>query len=186
MNRELRTSNLVVYGFFGLAVLVPFIMNAFGGWGLSLLGGAILLAVMVLPTMIGISEDAIRAVPPAYKEAALALGATHWQVVRKILLPAARSGIVAAVVLSLGRAIGETMVVIMVTGNVVAIPDSILDPLRTLTANVALEMAYAFGDPTQALCPFALCGCPTAARKHPAENLVWCPLNSANLLTLGC
>lgn len=141
----------VVYGFFGLVVLVPFIMNNFEGWGFSLLAGALILAVMILPTMIGISEDAIRAVPLTYKESSLALGATHWQTIRKVLLPAARSGIIAAVVLSLGRAIGETMVVIMVTGNVVAIPDSILDPLRTLTANVALEMGYAFGDHTRAL-----------------------------------
>jgi phosphate transport system permease protein len=141
----------VVYGFFGVVVMVPFIMNHFGGWGFSLLAGALVLALMILPTLIGISEDAIRAVPRAYKEGSLALGATHWQTIKKVLLPAARSGILAAVVLSLGRAIGETMAILMVAGNVAAIPTSILDPLRTLTANIALEMGYAYGDHTRAL-----------------------------------
>lgn len=141
----------VVYGFFGVVVLVPFIMNQFGGWGFSLLAGAVVLALMILPTMIGISEDAIRSVPRTYKEGSLALGATHWQTIRKVMLPAARSGIMAAVVLSLGRAAGETMAILMVAGNVAVIPTSILDPLRTLTANVALEMGYAFGDHTRAL-----------------------------------
>jgi phosphate transport system permease protein len=141
----------VVYGFFGVVVLVPFIMNRFGGWGFSLLAASVVLALMILPTMIGISEDAIRSVPRSYKEGSLALGATHWQTVKKVMLPAARSGITAAVVLSLGKAAGETMAVLMVAGNVAAIPTSILDPLRTLTANVALEMGYAFGDHTRAL-----------------------------------
>lgn len=141
----------VVYGFFGVVVLVPFIMNHFGGWGFSLLAGAVVLALMILPTMIGISEDALRAVPGSYKEGSLALGATHWQTIKKVVIPAARSGIVAAVVLSLGRAAGETMAILMVAGNVAVIPASVLDPLRTLTANVALEMGYAYGDHTRAL-----------------------------------
>jgi len=141
----------VVYGFFGVVVLVPFIMDNLGGWGFSVLAGALVLALMILPTIISISEDAIRAVPVSYKEGSLSLGATHWQTIKKVLLPTARSGIVASIVLGMGRAIGETMAVIMVVGNVVALPHSILDPVRTLTANVALEMGYAFGDHTRAL-----------------------------------
>ncbi|ACA60450.1 phosphate ABC transporter permease subunit PstC [Candidatus Desulforudis audaxviator] len=141
----------VVYGFFGVVVLVPFIMDNLGGWGFSVLAGALVLALMILPTIIGISEDAIRAVPVSYKEGSLSLGATHWQTIKKVLLPTARPGIVASVVLGMGRAIGETMAVIMVVGNVVALPHSILDPVRTLTANIALEMGYAFGDHTRAL-----------------------------------
>jgi phosphate transport system permease protein len=108
-----------------------------------MLAGAIVLAIMALPIIITISEDAINAVPKTYKEASLALGATHWQTIRNVILPAARSGILAGAVLGSGRAIGETMAAIMVLGNIPAIPDSVLDPIRTLTANVALEMAYA-------------------------------------------
>jgi phosphate transport system permease protein len=133
----------VVYGFVGLMVLVPFIRIHFEPPGFSLLAGSIVLAIMALPTIITISEDAIRAVPKTYKEASLALGATHWQTIKNMILPAARSGILAGAVLGSGRAIGETMAVIMVLGNVVAIPDSVFDPIRTLTANIALEMGYA-------------------------------------------
>ncbi|MCL6478357.1 MAG: phosphate ABC transporter permease subunit PstC [Peptococcaceae bacterium] len=141
----------VVYGFYGLVVLVPLIRELFGGRGFSVLAGSIVLAVMILPTIINISEDSIRAVPREYKEGSFALGATHWQTIKKVLLPTARSGIVTAVVLGMGRAIGETMAIILVTGNVAMAPKSILEPVRTLTANIAIEMGYAAGDHAKAL-----------------------------------
>jgi phosphate transport system permease protein len=142
----------VVYGFVGLMALVPFIRIHLGPPGFSLLAGAIVLAIMALPTIITISEDAINAVPKTYKEASLALGATHWQTIKNVILPAARSGILAGVVLGAGRAIGETMAAIMVLGNIPAIPDSVLDPIRPLTSNIALEMGYApYGPHRQAL-----------------------------------
>jgi phosphate transport system permease protein len=137
----------VVYGFVGLMALVPWIRIHLGPPGFSLLAGAIVLAIMALPTITTIAEDAIKAVPKTYKEASLALGATHWQTIRHVILPAARSGILAGVVLGAGRAIGETMAAIMVFGNIPAIPDSVLDPIRPLTSNVALEMAYAPAGP---------------------------------------
>ncbi|MBT9148030.1 MAG: Phosphate transport system permease protein PstC [Syntrophomonadaceae bacterium] len=133
----------VVYGFVGLMVLVPFIRTHLGPPGFSILAGSIVLAIMALPTIITISEDAIKAVPKSYKEASFAVGATHWQTIKNIILPAARSGILAGVVLGSGRAIGETMAAIMVLGNLPVIPTSVLGPIRTLTANVAMEMAYA-------------------------------------------
>jgi ABC-type phosphate transport system permease subunit len=111
----------------------------------------VILGVMILPTIIAISLDALRAVPASYREASLAMGATQWQTIWRVVLPAARSGIVAAVILGVGRAVGETMAVVMVTGNAVQIPHTPLDPLRTLTANLALEMAYAAGDHRAAL-----------------------------------
>jgi len=141
----------VVYGFWGMMVIVPFVRTYLGGPGYSILTGAIILAVMILPTIINISEDSLRAVPREYKEGSLAVGANHWQTIKKISLPTAKSGIIAAVVLGMGRAVGETMAVIMVVGNVTAMPGSILDPVRTLTANVALEMGYASGDHSRAL-----------------------------------
>ncbi|MCL2137039.1 MAG: phosphate ABC transporter permease subunit PstC [Coriobacteriia bacterium] len=141
----------VVYGFWGLLFIVPFIRTYLGGPGLSILAGALILAIMILPTIISISEVSIQALPRSYKEGALALGLTHWQTIRSILLPAARSGIVAAVILGIGRAIGETMAVIMVLGNAVAVPESILDPVRTLTTNIGIEMGYASGEHQQAL-----------------------------------
>ncbi|MHB1416017.1 MAG: phosphate ABC transporter permease subunit PstC [Chloroflexota bacterium] len=141
----------VIYGFWGLTVIVPIIRNYLGGPGLSILAGAIILGIMILPTVIAISEDALRALPHTYKEASFSLGATHWQTIWRVLLPAARSGVVAAVVLGMGRAIGETMAVIMVLGNAVQIPNSILDPARTLTTNIGIEMAYASGDHREAL-----------------------------------
>lgn len=141
----------VVYGFYGLVVLVPFIREHLGGKGFSALAAALILAVMILPTIVNISEDAIRAVPREYKEGSLALGATHWQTIKKVILPGAASGIVTAVVLGMGRALGETMAVILVAGNVSAIPDSILAPVRTLTANIAIEMGYAADDHARAL-----------------------------------
>ena len=106
---------------------------------------------MILPTVISISIDAINAVPNIYREGSIALGATQWQTVRKLVLPAARSGIITAIILGMGRAIGETMAVIMVAGNALKIPTSILDPVRTLTANIALELGYASGAHREAL-----------------------------------
>jgi phosphate transport system permease protein len=141
----------VVYGFWGLLFIVPLIRNYLGGPGLSILAGSIILAIMILPTVISISEVSIRALPRQLKEGALALGLTHWQSIRSVILPAAKSGIVAAIILGIGRAIGETMAVIMVLGNAVAIPQSILDPARTLTTNIGIEMGYASGEHQQAL-----------------------------------
>lgn len=141
----------VVYGFFGLIVIVPLIRNYIGGNGLSVLAGAIILGIMVLPTIINISRDSILAVPKEYKEGSLALGATHYQSIRRVILPAARSGIITAIVLGMGRAIGETMAVVMVTGNSTIVPDSILSPVRTMTSNIVLEMGYAAGDHQAAL-----------------------------------
>lgn len=143
----------VVYGFIGMEVLVPFIRDsrAFGGPGYSMLAAAVILAVMVLPTIIGISVDAIEAVPRAFRDGSFALGATQWQTIVGVVLPAARSGIVAAVILGMGRAVGETMAVIMVAGNSVQFPHALRDPARTLTSNIALEMGYASGRHAQAL-----------------------------------
>jgi len=141
----------VVYGFYGLVVIVPLIKKYFGGSGFSVLAASVILTVMILPTIVNISEDAIRAVPAEYKEGSLALGATHWQTIKRVILPTARSGIMTAIVLGMGRAIGETMAVILVTGNVAKIPRSFLDPVRTLTSNIAIEMPYSAGEHTQAL-----------------------------------
>lgn len=141
----------VVYGFFGLVVLVPAIRNIFGGLGFSTFAGGIILSIMILPTIISISEDSLRAVPRDYKEASLALGANHWQTIYKVLVPAARSGIMAAIILGLGRAVGETMAVIMITGNTPLIPKSIFDPGATLTGTIGQEWAYASGEHAQAL-----------------------------------
>jgi phosphate transport system permease protein len=141
----------VVYGFVGIVVLVPLIRVHLGGPGLSVLAASIILGTMVLPTLINIAEDAITAVPRTYKEGALALGCTHSQAIRRVILPAARGGIVAAIILAMGRAVGETMAVIMVIGNAVKVPESPLDPARTLTSNIALEMGYAAGKHQEAL-----------------------------------
>jgi len=141
----------VVYGFVGLMVLVPLIRVHLGGHGFSLLAGAIVLAIMALPVIITISEDAIKAVPKSYKEASFAVGATHWQTIRNVITPAARSGILAGVVLGTGRAIGETMAAIMLLGNIVRIPHRLTDTIRTLTANIAMEMPYAGGAHRDAL-----------------------------------
>lgn len=133
----------IVYGFFGLMVIVPFIRNNLGGNGNSLLAASILLGIMILPTIIGISESSIRAVDKSYYEGALALGASHERSVFFSVLPAAKSGLLAAVILGVGRAIGETMAVIMIAGNQPIIPNSIFQGVRTLTANIVLEMGYA-------------------------------------------
>jgi phosphate transport system permease protein len=141
----------VVYGFWGLIFIVPLIRNYLGGPGLSVLAGSIILAIMILPTVISIAEVSLLALPPLLKEGAFALGATHWQTIRSVLLPAAKSGILAGIILGIGRAVGETMAVIMVLGNAVALPTSILDPARTLTTNIGIEMGYASGEHQQAL-----------------------------------
>lgn len=141
----------VVYGFMGIVVVLPFIRRHLGGPGASGLAGAVILGIMILPTVIAISLDALQAVPRSYREGSLALGATQWQTIWRVVLPGARSGIVAAVILGMGRAVGETMAVVMVTGNAVQLPHSPLDPVRTLTANLALEMGYAAGDHRSAL-----------------------------------
>ena len=133
----------VVYGFFGLTVLVPFIRDYMGGDGFSILAASIVLAIMILPTIITLSQDAIRNVPFEYKQASLGLGASHFQTISKIIIPAALPGILTGIILGFGRAIGETLAVLMVVGNVAQIPSSVLDPVRTLTSNIALEMAYA-------------------------------------------
>lgn len=135
----------VVYGFFGLVVLVPIMRVHFGGSGFSMLTASFILTVMIMPTIISISEDSLRTVPHEYKEASLALGATHWQTIKSVVFPAAIPGVITAIILGMGRAIGETLAVIMVAGNVAQFPSSILDPVRTLTANIAIEMGYATG-----------------------------------------
>jgi phosphate transport system permease protein len=145
----------VVYGLFGMVVLVPLVRRipAPGNAGFGLLSASFVLAVMILPTITNIAEDAIRAVPREYKEGSLALGTTHWQTIVGVILPAARSGIIAAVILGIGRALGETMAMIMVIGNSVIIPRPLNDnPLtlvlsqaRTLTGNIAVEISYATG-----------------------------------------
>ncbi|SKC50908.1 phosphate ABC transporter membrane protein 1, PhoT family [Maledivibacter halophilus] len=141
----------VVYGFFGLVVIVPIIDDVFGGGGNSLLAAIIILSVMILPTVINISETSIRAVPREYKEGSLAVGASHIQTIFKVVLPAAKSGILTAIVLGIGRAIGETMAVILVAGNTTLLPQSLLDRVRPMTANIAIEMSYAFGLHQEAL-----------------------------------
>ena len=133
----------VVYGFFGMVVLVPMVRNIFGGNGNSILTASLLLGIMILPTIIGVSESAIRAVPDSYYEGSLALGASHERSVFFTVLPAAKSGILAGVVLGIGRAIGETMAVVMVAGNQARMPMELAKGVRTLTANIVLEMGYA-------------------------------------------
>ena len=134
----------VIYGFFALVVIVPFFNDIFGGTGgKSILTAGILLGIMILPTIISMSEAAIRAVPESYEEGALALGATKERSIFKAVLPAAKSGLTASVILGIGRAIGETMAVVMIAGNQTAMPSSILKGVRTLTTNIVLEMGYA-------------------------------------------
>lgn len=133
----------VVYGFFGLVALVPLVQNIFGVAGNTMLTASVLLGIMILPTIIGVSESAIRAVPDSYYEGSLALGASHERSVFFATLPAARSGILAGVVLGIGRAIGETMAVVMVAGNKARMPQGLLDGVRTMTANIVMEMGYA-------------------------------------------
>ncbi|WP_413283088.1 phosphate ABC transporter permease subunit PstC [Vibrio sp. MA40-2] len=142
----------VVYGFFGLVIIVPLIQNVFEvPAGNTILAGIIVLGIMILPTVITVSETSIRAVPHSYKEGSLALGASRIFTIFKLLVPAARSGIMTGVILGIGRALGETMAIIMVMGNAPAMPEGILDAARTLTANIAIEMSYASGVHANAL-----------------------------------
>ena len=133
----------IVYGFFGLMVIVPAVQNIFGGSGKGMLTTSLLLGIMILPTIIGVAESAIRAVPDSYYEGSLALGATSERSVFFAVLPAAKNGIMAGIILGIGRAVGETMAVVMVCGNQSILPQSITSGLRTLTANIVLEMGYA-------------------------------------------
>ena len=134
----------VVYGFFGLVVIVPFLQESFKlPVGETALAGSIVLAIMALPTIITVAEDALRNVPRATKEASLALGATQWQTIYRVMIPYAKSGITSAAVLGIGRAIGETMAVLMVTGNAAVIPHSLLEPVRTIPATIAAELGEA-------------------------------------------
>jgi phosphate ABC transporter permease protein PstC len=136
----------VVYGFLGVIYIVPVIREYLGGSGFSLLTTSLVLGIMILPTVISISYDSLMSVPRSYREGSLAMGATKWQTVYRVVLPSARSGILAGFILGMGRAVGETMAVIMVAGNALKIPSGVLEPLRTLTSNIALELAYASGD----------------------------------------
>lgn len=141
----------IVYGFFALQVIVPLIKRLVGGQGLSILAASSLLAIMILPTIISLSEAAIRAVPKAYYEGSLALGASHERSMYKVIIPAAKSGIFASVVLGIGRAIGETMAVVLVAGGQPWLTADVTKGIRTLTMNVVLEMAYAHGAHREAL-----------------------------------
>ena len=141
----------VVYGFFGLVVLVPFVRDQIGGFGMGVLTASILLGLMILPTIISVSEAAIRAVPSSYYEGGLALGASHERSIFFAVLPAAKRGILAAVILGIGRAIGETMAVIMVAGNQAMLPTSLTSGVRTLTTNIVMEMGYSSGLHREAL-----------------------------------
>lgn len=132
----------VVYGWLGLTILVPFVRDHIGGLGFSLLAGFLVLAVMILPTIFTVSADSLRALPVDLKEAAYALGSTRWQTIRRVLLPAARTGIIAGVVLGLARAFGEALAVQMVIGNTRKIPGSLLDPVTTLTSAITMDMPY--------------------------------------------
>lgn len=141
----------IVYGFFGLVVLVPLIQDLHGGSGKGVFTASLLLGIMILPTIINVSESAIRAVPESYYEGALALGDTKEKSIFRTIVPAAKSGIMAGVILGIGRAIGETMAVIMVAGNQPVVPGTLFSGVRTMTANIVLEMGYATGLHRQAL-----------------------------------
>lgn len=142
----------VIYGLYGLTVIVPFIKKVFNNQGFSILAGSIILAIMILPTIVNISESAIKAVPSTYKEGSLGLGSSHWQAIYRVIVPSAKSGITASVVLGMSRAIGETMAIIMVLGNTAIIPQSILSPARTLTGNIGIEMGYASAEHQSFIC----------------------------------
>lgn len=152
----------VVYGLFGMTIIVPLVRHVAVNWfgdmlapemktGYGIISASLVLAIMILPTIVSISEDALRAVPGEYREGSYALGVPRWETIIHCLLPAARSGIITGVVLGMGRAIGETMAILMVSGNAPALPGSIFSPVRTLSGNIGLEMAYASGEHAQAL-----------------------------------
>ncbi len=136
----------VVYGLFGIAVIAPASRALFGGTGYSVISASLILAIMTMPTIINITDVSIRALPRELKEGSLALGATHWQTIAKVLIPAARSGIIAGVILGMGRAIGETLAVLMVGGNAPIMPTKLNGMVRTLTMNIITDMSYATGD----------------------------------------
>lgn len=141
----------VIYGFFGVVVIVPIISNTFGGAGNSLIAASIILGIMILPTIISTAKTSLNAVPKEYEEGSIALGATKEQTIFNVILIAAKSGIISGIVLGIGRAVGETMAVILVAGNSAVIPKTITEPVRTLTANISLEMGYASGLHQEAL-----------------------------------
>lgn len=141
----------IVYGFFGLVVIVPLMQDLFGGTGKGILTASLMLGIMILPTIISVSESSIRAVPESYYEGSLALGATHERSIFFTIIPAAKSGIMAAIILGVGRAIGETLAVSMIVGNQPIIPESLLSGARTMTTNIVLEMGYATGLHREAL-----------------------------------
>lgn len=141
----------IVYGYFGAQVIVPIVRELFGGGGYSLLAASVVLGIMILPTIISITENSLRAVPKSYYEGALALGATKERAVFRTMFPAAKSGIVTSVILGLGRAFGETAAVMIVCGNVAQFPGSLLDPIRTLSSSIAAELGYASGLHREAL-----------------------------------
>ena len=136
----------VIYGLFGIAFLAPLVRNTLGGSGYSLISAALVLSIMTLPTIINVTEVTLRSVPRDLKEGSLALGATHWQTIIRVLLPAGRSGIITGVILGMGRAIGETMAVLMVGGNAAIMPKGLTGMVRTLTMNIITDMSYATGD----------------------------------------
>lgn len=146
----------IIYGFFGMVALIPLVRKLFGGPGASILTGGLLLSLMILPTIINLSEVALRSVPSFFYEGALALGSSKERSIFKVVLPAARSGIVSSLILGLGRAIGETMALVMVAGNQPRMPKDILRGARTLTTNIVMEMSYASGSHRQALIATAL------------------------------
>ncbi|MFA6689794.1 MAG: phosphate ABC transporter permease subunit PstC [Sphaerochaetaceae bacterium] len=141
----------IIYGLFGIAVIVPAVRNTFGGNGYSLLAASIILAIMVLPTIINVSEVSIRAVGDELRQASVAMGATSWQTISRVVVPAARSGIITAIVLGLGRAVGETAAVLLVGGNAPIFPTSPISMGRTLTMNIVTDMSYAEGTHMSAL-----------------------------------
>ncbi len=146
----------IIYGFFALTLMVPLIRNIFGGTGMNIITASILLGIMILPTIIGISESAIRAVPETYYEASIALGASHERSIISVILPSAKSGILSSIILGIGRALGETMALILVTGNQARMPLGPTKGVRTLTTNIVMEMAYAADTHREALIATAL------------------------------
>lgn len=141
----------IVYGFFFLTVLVPIIRDIFGGTGMNFISASILLGIMILPTIISISESALKAVPKEYYEGSIALGASHETSIIKVIIPAAKSGIIASIILGVGRAIGETMALILVAGNQARMPRGITKGFRSLTTNIVMDMSYASGEHREAL-----------------------------------
>lgn len=141
----------IVYGFFALQIFVPFFRKIMGGTGMNIVTASVLLGIMILPTIIGLSESTLRSIPKSYYQASVGLGETHEGSISRVVVPAAKSGIFSAVVLGIGRAIGETMAVILVTGNQPTLPKGLSSGVRTLTTNIVLEMGYASGDHRQAL-----------------------------------